>query len=115
MQKRNILLPTILMSLSLSVSAQQIYRSTDDEGKTEFSDTAAPDSEEVVIESPNVADPVTVPPPEPPTPAAESETVPEIEPVPEGELVPEAKKSWDKEKRKSFEKKMRQNQAEPNL
>lgn len=104
MPKLKILLPVLLLGLSLPVTAQQVYRSTDDQGNTTFSDQPMPESEEVVIEKPNVADPVAVPPPSA-APAPEPEPTLEAEAVPEGELVSEPKKSSNKKKRKKNKRK----------
>lgn len=114
MPKFRTLLFALLLGMSLPVTAQQVYRSTDAEGNTTFSDKPASDSEEVVIDTPNLADPVAVPPPSA-EPAPAPEPTPEIEatPAPEGELVSEPKKSKNKKKRKKNKRKWRRTQAVP--
>jgi len=84
MLKMKVLLPALLLGLCLPVKAQQVYRSTDAEGNITFSDTPTAGSETINIDTPNLADPVTAPPPQPePEPEVASEetaTTPKSEP-----------------------------------
>ena len=84
---------SILLGLSFTTFAQ-VYKSTDAEGKTVYSDTPTPDSQEVIIPKTNVGDSFEVPPPKP---EAKAEPKPEIvaeEPPSdvEGELIEEKSK-----------------------
>jgi hypothetical protein len=87
MHKLRILLPAQLLGLCLPVMAQEVYRSTDAQGNIVFSDQKTPDAETVVIDAPNISDPVKVPPPSA-APAPAPKPKPTAAPVPEGELVP---------------------------
>ena len=58
------LLLSILLGLSFTIFAQ-VYKSTDAEGKTVFSDTPTPDSQEVEIRKTNVGGSFEVPRPIP--------------------------------------------------
>jgi hypothetical protein len=73
MIKFRILLLPLLLGLSCTAFAQQVYKSTDAEGNVTFSDTPSTGSEAEQIEKPNVADPVEVPANTTPTPAPEPE------------------------------------------
>ena len=72
----------LLTLLSMNFSAlSQVYKSTDADGNTVFSDRpATPDSEEVQIPKPNVGDAVKLP---------VVEAAPETEPEPQPELIVE--------------------------
>jgi hypothetical protein len=87
MPKFRVLLPTLLLSLCLPVMAQEVYRSTDAQGNIVFSDQKTPGAETVVIDAPNISDPVKVPPPSA-TPAPAPKPKPAAAPLPESELVP---------------------------
>ena len=108
MLKLKTLLPAVLLGLTLPVTAQQIYQSTDEQGNPTFSDQPAPDSKEVVIEKPNVSEPMKIPPPSAtPEPATAPEPKLETEYFPEGELTTEPKRSRNKKKRKKNKRKWR--------
>jgi hypothetical protein len=73
MIKFRVLLFPMLLSLSCTAFAQQVYKSTDAEGNVTFSDTPSASSDEVQVEETNVADPVEVPANTTPAPAPEPE------------------------------------------
>lgn len=80
MSKKLLLLPLLISGLclsTLSVMAQQVYRSTDAQGNVVFSDTPAEGSEAVNIDTPNIADSVETPPP-----SSEPKLEPAAEPEP---------------------------------
>ena len=87
MIKFRILLLPLLLGLSCTAFAQQVYKSTDAEGNVTFSDTPSTDSEAVQVEETNVADPVEVPANTAPEPAPEPEvTQQEAPPQPTPEV-----------------------------
>lgn len=93
MHKLKFLPPALLLGFFASTMAQDIYRSTDAQGNIVFSDQQTPGADTVVIDTPNIADPVAVPPPSAtPTPAPEpvvekAAEPPATESLPEGNLV----------------------------
>jgi hypothetical protein len=99
MPKLRILLPALLLGICLPVMAQEVYRSTDAQGNIVFSDTPTQGSETVVIDTPNISDPVKVPPPSA-TPAPAPKPKPAAAPLPESELVPVPEKSKKKRKKR---------------
>jgi hypothetical protein len=99
MPKLRILLSALLLGLCLPVMGQQVYRSTDAQGNIVFSDQKTPGAETVVIDAPNISDPVKVPPPSA-TPAPAPKPKPTAAPLPEGELVPVPEKRNKKRKRR---------------
>lgn len=90
MPRFRILLPAILFGFITPGIAQEVYRSTDAEGNIVFSDQQTEGAETVVIDTPNIADPVAVPPPSA-TPPPEPEPVVSKSPEPVVASEPEEK------------------------
>ncbi len=67
MQKHTSLL-ALCLAVASSTASAQVYRSTDADGNTVFSDRPMPGSVEIDVEPPNAADPLVIPvaPTEPP-------------------------------------------------
>ena len=99
-----IILRTLLLSILLGLSFTtfaQVYKSTDAEGNTVFSDTPIPDGEEIDIPETNVGDSFDVPPPEP-KPEPEPEIVADESPSDvDGELIGEKRKKKRRRRRVS--------------
>ena len=92
MLKLRILLPAILIGFITPAIAQEVYRSTDADGNIVFSDQQTEGAETVVIDTPNIADPVAVPPPSAapppePEPVVEKTREPAVTSQPEEKLV----------------------------
>jgi hypothetical protein len=103
MPKLRILLTALLLGICLPIMAQEVYRSTDAQGNIVFSDQHTPGAETVVIDAPNIADPVNVPPPSTtPAPAPKPTPQPAAAPLPEGELVPVPETHKKKRKRRRY-------------
>ena len=60
MIKPRVLLLPLLLGLSCSAFAQQVYKSTDADGNVSYSDTPSAGDQAVQVEETNVADPVNV-------------------------------------------------------
>lgn len=103
MPNLRILLPALLLTLGLPAMAQQVYRSTDAGGNVVFSDKPTPGSETITIDTPNIADPVRIPPASAtpaPAPAPKPEPVIEAVPAPDGEITPDNRKGKKKKRKK---------------
>lgn len=106
MPDQRILIPALLLLvLGLPAMAQQVYRSTDADGNVIFSDTPTPGSETITVDTPNLADPVKLPPPSPMPdsanpPQVKPEPVIEGAPDPEGEIYPDSGRKSKKKRRR---------------